>query len=136
MKPEDILLLKDWNDKDVYYGFNETSWDFSLPICNEDEPCDTIPALIGQATPNSYSSSDKIGIQYDVFGRLHITNARYYGPTNNDFRFYSVVIERPELSLPTNVCLDLIKREIKVVLYQYLDHHKKWPNLTPICSNF
>lgn len=122
MKPEDILLLKDWNDKDVYYGFNETSWSFSVPICNKDEPCDTIPALIGQATPRMHSSGDRIGIQYDVFGCLHITNARMNG---DNTKFYSVKIESQDLARPTGVCLEQIKFAIKKVLYQYLDTTNK-----------
>ena len=119
MKAEDIRLLKKWKDRDVYYGFNETSWDFTIPICGNDTACDTIPALIGMATPQMYCSWDRIGLQYDVYGRLHITHARTYD--NDEVKFYSIVIENKELSLPTKVCLELIKTAIKEVLYQYRD---------------
>lgn len=117
MEAKEILELKDWKPRDVWYGFNKQTWNFTVPIC--EDPDTDKPTLIGQATPpQGYSSIDRIGLQFGKDGRLHITYASFVEEEEgrNKCEFYHLALEQKELTLPKELCLDMIKEAILRVL--------------------
>lgn len=120
MDANDILELKDWRPKDVWWGFNMTSWNFTVPICKE--PDEGKPTLIGVATPPwGNSPKDRIGLQFGNDGQLYITHARAVSEEGGrkKCKFYSMAIGQKELTLPKEICLALIKDAIiRVIRYQ------------------
>ena len=119
MDAKDILELKDWKPKDVWWGFNKTSWNFTVPICKD--PDEEKPTLIGVATPPwGFSSKDRIGLQFGKDGRLYITCARAVSEDDGRTKcvFHSMAIEQKGLTLPKEICIGLIKEAIiRVIRY-------------------